>query len=680
MAATRQPSRRDFIGGSAAAVGTIAAASMLPASPASAASTAPKRTGTIKDVKHVVILMQENRSFDHYYGSLGGVRGFADQQALTFQDGSPILQQPDHGRAGSAFLKPWHMDTRQYNAQEAGDLDHSWGGTHSAWSSGAWNRWVATKGEETMGYFTRNDIPWQYALADAYTVCDGYYCSIQGPTTPNRLFHWTGTINPEGGAGGPAIDNPADYNPVYRWMTYPQRLQAAGVSWQVYANDEVGDGDDGWLGDFGDNPLWLFQAYHDALASSDPATHQLATRASLRDAWKPDSGLGRDIDHVLAQFIGDCSAGRLPTVSWVVAPYGYCEHPAARPVDGALYTDRVVRALSSNKDLWESTVLLINYDENDGFFDHELPPTPPPGTAGEFVSGLPIGLGPRVPMTVVSPWSRGGWVNSQVFDHTSVLRFLEVVTGVREPNISAWRRAVCGDLTSCFDFTKFDASVPPLPDVVQLVALADAEESLPAPVPPNGSQGAPITESTTRRQRALPYQPNASVSVDRTTGRVSAALTNTGSAAMSFSVYPNIIRAFAATPVLVAGGGSGSFVWDSAPSGAYDFSIHGPNGFLRRFAGAVVPDGQNDIGVPSVTVSITGGKLTLTLANAGRTEVRFSLQPNAYAGLGMMRYVKKGAKTKVVWPTQSGWYDVTVTANTGTGFSYRFAGRIEPAR
>jgi phospholipase C len=678
------PSRRAFIGGSAAAVGSLAAATMLPAGTATAATTrlaaGSRRARTVKDVKHVVILMQENRSFDHYYGSLGGVRGFGDKQHLVYPDATSIFQQPDHGRAGTPFLKPWHMDTRQYDAQEAGDLDHSWSGTHTAWTSGAWNRWVAAKGEETMGYLTRTDIPWQYALADAYTVCDSYFCSIQGPTTPNRLFQWTGTINPQGGAGGPALDNPADYNPVYRWTTYPERLQAAGVSWQVYANDEVGDGDDGWVGDYGDNPLWLFQAYHDALASTDPATRQLATRASLRDAWKPDSGQGHDVSHVLSQFIADCAAGSIPTVSWVVAPYSYSEHPSARPVDGAHYTDRVVKALASNKELWESTVLLINYDENDGFFDHALPPTPPVGTPDEFVSGLPIGLGPRVPMTVVSPWSRGGWVNSQVFDHTSVIRFLEVVTGVHEPNISAWRRAVCGDLTSCLDFTRFDPSRPTLPDPVQLVAIADAEQGLPAPVPPVGTQGSPITESTTRRQRPLPYQPNVSVTVDRITGKVSAAFTNTGQAAMSFAVYPNIVQPFVATPVLVSGGGSGSYVWASAPTGAYDFTVHGPNGFLRRFTGAVVPAGQNDIGVPSVVASVSGRKLTLTLANAGDTQVRFSLMPNDFAGLGMMRYVKRGKPVKVVWPLEDGWYDVTVTANTGTGFSYRFAGRIEPAR
>jgi phospholipase C len=677
---TQGPSRRQFIGGSAATIGGIAAATMLSgegAQAATGASASAKRTGTIKDVKHVVILMQENRSFDHYYGALRGVRGFADTRQLSYPDGTNIFQQADHTRSGAPYLLPWHMDTRQYDAQDAGDLDHSWGGTHVAWSLGAWNRWIASKGEQTMGYFNRDDVPYQYALADAFTLCDGYHCSIQGPTTPNRLFHWTGTINPAGDAGGPAIDNPPDYDPVYDWTTYPERLQAAGVTWQVFANDEVGDGADGWVGDYGDNPLWLFQAYHDSLNSADPAKQDLARRASLRKEWKPDSGLGQDVNHVLTEFTAACAAGALPTVSWVVAPYGYSEHPAARPVDGANYTSTVLKALWANKSLWESTAVFINFDENDGYFDHVVPATPAVGTADEFVLGLPIGLGPRVPMTVISPWSRGGWVNSQVFDHTSVLRFLEVLTGVHEPNISDWRRAVCGDLTSCFDFGSFDASVPALPNTVQLVAIADGQESLPGPVAPSGSQNPPPVESGTRKQRALPYRPNGSVSVNRTTGRVTATLANGGKAAMSFAAYPANLSPFVATPVLVSPKGKGTFVYDSAVTdGAYDFTILGPNGFLRRFAGAVVPVGLNDVGVPAVSASVAGSVLSIKLSNAGATEVRFSLDRNDFGGTAMTKFVKQGKSLTIAWPLQSGWYDVTVTANSGTGFSYRFAGHV----
>jgi phospholipase C len=135
------------------------------------------------------------------------------------------------------------------------------------------------------------------------------------------------------------------------------------------------------------------------------------------------------------------------------------------------------------------------------------------------VAGLPIGLGPRVPMTVISPWSRGGWVNSQVFDHTSVIRFLERWTGVHEPNISAWRRAITGDLTSCFDFRRRQMSIPALPDANELQAIADQTRStLPKPAPPAvGRQTVPHQEPGVRPARPIPYQATANASV-RTSG------------------------------------------------------------------------------------------------------------------------------------------------------------------
>jgi phospholipase C len=691
-----RPTRRIFLGGAAA----VAAAVLAACSPskkkaagssgsvaASTATTPGARTGTIKDVKHVVILMQENRSFDHYFGALAGVRGLADQQQLRFANGISIFEQPDPSRGTSGTLSPWHMDTTKVDGQEAGDLDHGWPKTHQAWNQGAWNQWIAAKTQQTMGYFTRADIPWQYALADAFTICDAYHCSIQGPTTPNRLYHWTGTIDPGGRAGGPAIDNPPDYQPVYSWTTYPERLQMAGVSWQIYANDEVGDnaGADGWVGDYGDNPLWLFQAYHDALASTDPKQQQLASRASLRKKWKPDSGQGKNVDHVLAQFIGDCASGDLPTVSWIVAPYQYSEHPRARPVDGANYVGRVLKALWANPALWESTAVIINYDENDGYFDHALPPFAAPGTAGEYVQDLPIGLGPRVPMLVVSPWSHGGWVNSQVFDHTSVLRFLEVLTGVAEPNISAWRREICGDLTTCFDFSSFDASVPALPDIANLLTQANAERRLPAPTAPGvGAAPAPVVETGTRKYRPLPYQPNATVTVDRTAATIKVTLTNAGRSAVALSIYANIAgKAMTATPMVVPARGQAGYTPVTSAGGQYDFSIYGPNGFVRRCVGAVVPAAQNSAGVPSVQATFRGSNVVLALHNDGGGSLWFTLSPNDFGGQLQSIDVGAGASQTVSWPSTDGWYDVSVGtngsngANPATAFSYRFAGRIE---
>jgi phospholipase C len=142
--------------------------------------------------------------------------------------------------------------------------------------------------------------------------------------------------------------------------------------------------------------------------------------------------------------------------------------------------------------VWAKTVFILSYDENDGLFDHVLPPTPPAGTPGEFVdgvsptgvqgNGLPTGLGFRVPCVVISPWTVGGWVNSELSDHTSQLRFLERITGVQETNITDWRRRTVGDLTSVFRFEQ-PRRAPELPDTngaYNLAQFATSQFKLPA--------------------------------------------------------------------------------------------------------------------------------------------------------------------------------------------------------
>ena len=680
-------SRRTLLGVGAAAImaGVASKSAFGPdAMRADAAdrATAGARTGTLADVKHVVVLMQENRSFDHYFGSLAGVRGFSDKQVLEYPGGGNIFAQPDVTRTDGGVMLPFPLDSANFNAQNADGLDHGWDGGHVAYSNGAWNSWIAAKSAMTMGYFTRDDIPYHYALADAFTICDQYHCSLIGPTTPNRLFQWTGTINAQGDNGGPAIDNPADYTPVYRWGTYGEELQKAGVSWKTYANDEVGDdGNHPYVGDYGDNPLWLFQQYHDALASTDPAVSTLAKNGGLHDGWKPDSGKGLDVTHLLKTFGADCAANTLPKVSYVVAPYGWSEHPAASPDYGAHFTNAVVQALFSNPETWASTVLIVNFDENDGYFDHVVPPMPEPGTAGEFVGIEPIGYGTRVPMMVVSPWSRGGWVNSQVFDHTSIIRFMETWTGVADHNISAWRRSVSGDLTSCFDFASPDYSTPQLPDTATLVAAANADASKP-PIrePAVGAQRMPKQEPGSKKHRALPYRQNANITVDRLTGSVTLAMQSTGTQAVSMAVYPNAFLPFVATPFLV-GSASRSYLWNSTlTDGKYDFSVYGPDRFVRRFAGTVVLATHTDLPLPAVTAKLGAGAtpvLKLDLSNAGAPEVRFTVTANDFAGGSKQFRVGAGAHRQVDWPLADGYYDVIVTANTGTGFSYRFAGKIE---
>jgi len=685
--------RRQFLGAAAATAGLVGAldAGLV------AALAEPRRRGSVDDIEHVVILMQENRSFDHYYGTMRGVRGFGDRTAIELPSGRSVLYQPDPERLDGGYLLPFHLDTTKVDGQQMGDLLHDWDTTHVAWDGGRYNEWVQAKTAMTMAYFEASDIPFQRALAQAFTTCDRYHCSVLGPTIPNRLYHWTGTIDPHGHAGGPATENPTDYVPVYNWPTYPERLQAAGISWQVYANGEVGDSNatpQEFVGDYGDNPLWLFDVYHQALASTDPKVHQLAERASLRTRWLPYSGLGFDVNHVIAEFAADCKAGTLPAVSWVVAPQGYSEHPAARPVDGAAYVQGVLHALWDNPKLWESTVVFLNYDENDGLFDHVPPPTPPPGTPDEFVDYVqpiydgfppaagpptPIGLGPRVPMTVVSPWTRGGWVNSQVFDHTSVLRFLERWTGVAEPNISAWRRSICGDLTSCFDFTSSVTTIPLLPDAAALRSRADqVDPTLAKPTTPaSGAQVAPLQEPGSALARPIPYQALVNFVVEGQ--EVTINMANSGDVALSLAVYPRFTAASSPRSYDVDryGQASGAAPLDPV-GGTYDVTVHGPNGFLARAAGDGVTTRRGVEALLSITGPAGHPILHMQLVNGGSlpvivfvTTLDGSTQAIALVGGG-------------VWSTSwdpiaeaHGWYDVALALDGHPSFVRHFAGHLE---
>jgi phospholipase C len=667
------PSRRAFLAGTAA---TAAGVGFLASLPLDASPPARRPLRSLEDIEHVVILMQENRSLDHYFGTMRGVRGYGDRAALRFRNGRTVFEQPDPNRPDGGVLLPWYANTSRMDSQDLTGNDHSWDGAHEQWALGR-NTGFANSGhgDSSMAFFTDHDVPFHRALAAAFTLCDHYFCSVKGPTSSNRVMHWTGTIDPNGTAGGPAIRDEQDYTPIYRWTTYPERLQQAGISWQVFANDEVGDkfGKDSWVGDFGDNPLWLFQAYHDALASSDASVRELATRASLRTQWKPNSGLGRDVTHVLAQFLAAVASDTLPAVSWIVAPYAYSEHPAARPVDGAAYVQTVLKAIWAKPEVWAKTVVLLNYDEHDGFFDHVIPPTAPVGTADEYVNDQPVGLGPRVPMTVVSPWSRGGWINSEVFDHTSVLRFLELWTGVREPNISAWRRRMCGDLTSCFDLTRADLTLPTLPDTAALRKKADQRDSkLPIPsAPPPGHQRMPVQEPGSRAARALSYQPYANVT--RTTGQLVVHLHNLGKSAVQLQVYD---RATDADPRRVdVTEGADESLQIAAPN-HYDVVVHGPNGFLREFVGA---NRHRAVEV----VAIIGGirahpVLQIDIENSATTAVTVTLQGVA----PQPKRVRVPARTRhrVVLDavaTNHGWYDVRAQVDTDHSYLRRFAGHLE---
>ena len=463
--------RRRLLTSATALSGVAAGAAVLPASlrRALAAALEAPPGGSLRDIEHIVILMQENRSFDHYFGTMPGVRGFADPAAIRLPGGAAVFRQPFPGHA-QGYLAPFHLDTRTTSAQATPGTDHSWPTQHLAWNDGTMDRWVQAKGPFTMGYFTQADIPFQWALAQAFTVCDHYFCSVLGPTNPNRLCMWTGMIDPDGVGGGPITDNsPASDNVTLSWTTYPERLQRAGVSWQVYQEED----------NYDDNALAWFRQFARAPASSPLWQRGMRKRPA---GW----------------FEADARAGRLPHVSWLVAPTAQSEHPDYFPAAGAEYVASKLDAIASNEDLWHKTLFILTYDENDGLFDHVPPPVAPRGTRGEYVGGEPIGLGFRVPAIVVSPWSAGGRVCSDVLDHTSLIRLIERRFGVREPNISAFRRRTCGDFTTALRFSGLAAAYPRSPQAITLAAaeagLLTAQREVfanPAPLVPVTNQPVP---------------------------------------------------------------------------------------------------------------------------------------------------------------------------------------------
>jgi len=342
----------------------------------------------------------------------------------------------------------------------------------------------------------------------------------------------------------------------------------------------------------------------------------------------------------------------------------------------------VLEALMGNRDLWNTTALFITYDEHDGYFDHVLPPAPDASQKDEFIGGLPIGFGSRVPMIIASPWTRGGYLDSNTYDHTSMLQFLETWTGVRAANITDWRRSVAGDLTAAFDFARPDFSIPDLPDTVPLITQSDEEESFPpVTTPAEGGQTFPVQEPGSRPRRPSSHQPFADAVVHRGSGKVSATLSVRGKVGVSLAVYPDRYLPPAPTPFTVVKGSDQTYLWDTiATAGKYAFSVYGPDGFLTSFAGAVVPAGQNAGKVPTVAATLVtrpAAVVRLARGNDGQKVVTFTLTPNDFAGRQRTVPVTTGHSKTVDWPTDAdGYYDVTVTADTGDGFMRRYAGRI----
>lgn len=711
---------------------------------------ANQRTGTIEDVEHIIVLTQENRPFDHHFGTLRGVRGFNDPRAvrihLPLASGtgttpvSVFLQPagPDYTAAGYAFppdygslggpadgayvFPPFRVLPQDVSPglTSMGGLamsgtDHSWSGVHACWNLGQYDNWVVWQGPMAMSYMTRDDLPLHYALADAFTVGDAYHCSMMGPTNPNRCYLWTGCIGNVGylGAGGtdglgappPTANGLSANNRYFVWETFPEVLQNAGVKWKIYqdlagtsfAPDFGNGGHNIFAGNYTDNSVLYFNQY--ATAPTSSALYQNgASGTNIMKRIPAASAPAQDWEnwpqHLFDEFRDDVAKGTLPQVSWIVAPAAYTGEAYYPPNYGAWYIAQILEILVSHPEVFSRTVFIINYDEADGSFDHMVPPTPPQSPAygastvsieNELLTTAdpvgPIGLGTRVPLLAISPWSKGGYVNSQVFDHTSIIRFIEKRFGVHERNISPWRRAVAGDLTSLFNFATPNADRVHLPDTAAFLPSAGdlSSGTVPGFQPTLGTVllGVPAQEPGIRPARALPYELEVRAQVDTEASTVELAFLNTGKASAVFQVRSgnpaDAVRMYTVEPGKLLQGR-----WSVLDR--YDLSVYGPNGFTRFFTGSATA------GAALLTVDARYGKagsgsLKWRVSNASEAPVLVQVL-DAYSGRQLKQALAVDAAFEHEWSLQTfhGWYDLVVTVGQDAGFMRRLAGHVETGR
>ena len=715
-------SRRKFLGAGAA----VAATTALPA----AAKPKSRPHGDLRDIKHVVVVMQENRSFDHYFGSMKGVRGFGDRATILLPGGKTVWEQPQAPVADAPTQYPWPLSgtsnysgdvppTPELGAANYPGTSHSWEDQHGAWYGGLMNGWVFAKGgPTTLGFLNRRDLPYHYALADAYTIGDAYHCSVLSATGPNRTYLWGGSINAslEHGsfiayAGG---DEMGRFLP---WEAYGETLQRAGLTWHVY---QCAD-------DYGDNGMEYFAAFavFDPDQGGTPAPGNPFYDHGVANVPTDQRQELTNADDLADAIRADVLNGTLPQVSWVVNNQFFSEHPVTAPSNGAYFLKALLDALNADPEVFNSTLVIINYDENDGQFDHVPPPMPAQGELDEFVDSgtlraygidvpLPIGFGFRVPLILISPWTRGGWVTSETSDHTSVLQFLEKWTTALGkpalcPNISPWRRQVAGDLVNAFDFSSPVYGLPKLPDPG---ALLPEVEYTPLP----GNNAMPTQEAGRKPARPLPFQPNVNLvdfSADAN-GDLAAylAFSNVApfaSKASHFAVYNNLadVPPLSAYPsafpdqytiapgeVSVGTGMVGAGPGDTA----YDITVVGPNRFLRRYVGDTEGAGADAWIESSYYDTYEHGrgeehgradqhgqpKLKLLLSNGAKKSVTFTITFNNYSSRGPQTVKVKG-HDREAWVldacgSSDGWYDLTITLSNDSSWSQRLTGHLETGR
>jgi phospholipase C len=700
------------------------------------------RTGTINDVEHIVILMQENRPFDHHFGNLRGVRGYSDPRAvkinLPLASGTgttpvPVFLQPA-GAANTAagyavapdtvggpadgadVLPPFRVNPASFGLSNLGGsyfpgTNHGWGATHAGWNQGQYDNWPNQNGPWVMSYVNRDDLPYHYALADAFTIGDAYHCSIMGPTNPNRCYLWTGSIGnvdylgaggTDGAGAGPVTYNGLSVNNQYFvWETFPEVLDAAGVSWKFYQDlagatfaPDFGDGTgNSFAGNYTDNSVLYFKQYADSspgMPLYDNGCTGTQIINSIPATGSPDSAWKAWAEGLFAEFRSDVSSGKLPQVSWILTPAGYTEHSDYPLHYGAWYISQIMDILVSNPEVFSKTVFIINYDEADGSFDHIVPPCPPPTPAAgastvnydlEIVTTStpngPIGLGTRVSFLAISPWSKGGYVVSEVFDHTSTIQFIEKRFGVYEKNISPWRRAVSGDLTSAFNFADPDQGHLHLPSTSSFLPtpfeLAGGNVNDLPVTPADVIIGVPTQEKGIRPARALPYEIDAHASVSGST--VTLKFSNTGKKTAVFHVRSgnpaDEPRFYTVEP-----GKSLSGTWSA--SSTYSLSVYGPNGFVRFFNGTI---GGAALDVRSRYGSSDSGSISLTIRNLGGKHTAVTVL-DAYSGDSDTQHVAPhdDSESTVSLGRFHGWYDLVITVDGDSTFNYRFAGHVETGR
>lgn len=696
--------RRDFIKLSATA--GLSAALWEPLLQRALAVEAHNATRSINDVEHIVILMQENRSFDHYFGAMRGVRGFGDRFPIPLASGQRAFHQSD----GEQIVPPYRANRNTSNAALINGTPHNFPDTQAAWNQGKYGFWPLFKTPFSMAYYTREEIPFQYAMAEYFTICDAYYCSIATGTDPNRIVFWSGSVcDPEKRAAGINCTD-ADAEPVnlrcwikgqmpepgytyqgnaFTWPTIPDVLQEAGISWRIYQ-----DPNDNWTG-----------AMHGCLAFE-----------SFRNA-KPGSPIYENgMRHwSIEDLTNDVKNGTLPQVSWVLPSQSNSEHPGApsSPYRAADFTHDVLSAITANPDVWSKTVFFLTFDENDGLFDHLPAPAVPSYNLDNTLAGKstidlagmyfhndkdnladmetarvyidkrdtisgnlrPWGMGPRVPMYILSPWSKGGWVDSAVADHTSVAQFIEKRFGVTVPAISPWHRAVSSDLTSAFDFvTPNDPKFPNLPDTSGFEAIDAASKALPKAAAPEEPSEL-YQEKGTRLSRALPYSLHCTLNYLREDDKVRLVFENKGSKGGVYHVYDMNRLDQIPRRYTVEATKSLTDEWDLGETGgAYDLEVYGPNGYFRKFAGninAVEPDVALDYDERK-------GGISIRLRHQSGTSLAVALVSNAYgypASEMLTVIAGRVLKKNISLKKSANWYDFTV--QTADGFSCRFAGRVE---